>query len=78
MPKTTTTKLVGQRVKVTSYGGCTNDDLYVGREGLVTFSVTRNGREVYLVLLDEDPSPSLKALLGGLPCYDNELEVINA
>jgi hypothetical protein len=71
-----TTNLVGQRVKVLNYGG-SDDGLYTGREGLVSFSVTRGTREVYMVLLDEDPSPKLAEWLGGLPCYDYELEVIN-
>jgi len=66
---------VGQRVKVTSYGG-SSDDLYTGLEGLVTFSVERRGSTVFLVLLDEDPSPVMQAMLGGLPCYAHELEVI--
>jgi hypothetical protein len=72
-----TTELVGQRVKVLSYGGRT-DDRYVGLTGLVSFSVTRRSGEIYMVLLDEDPSPAMGELFGGLPCYDYELEVIDA
>lgn len=77
MTQKTTTDLVGKRVKVTQYGGSTTDR-YVGLTGLVTFSVTRRSGEIYMVLLDKDPSPAMAEVFGGLPCYDYELEVLHA
>lgn len=77
MTQKTTEVHDGDRVKVTSYGGST-DELYVGLEGVVSFSVERRRGQVYIVLLDKDPSPAMQAMLGGLPCYAHELEVINA
>lgn len=79
MPKTTTTELVGQRVKVIRYAESSSfNDRYVGLTGLVVSSRRVRDKEVYLVLLDNDPDKAMEAMLGGLPCYDWELEVINA
>lgn len=72
---TTTSSLVGERVRVKSYN---NDHTtkYQALEGLVVDSKEVRGRNVYLVLLDKDPTPHLQAMLGGLPCYDFELQVL--
>jgi len=68
-----TTVAVGDRVKVKEYPG-DNDNYYVGLEGLVVNIDQRGGRWVVLVLLDNDPSPRMQMFLGGLPCYEHELE----
>lgn len=68
-----TTVAVGDRVRVKEYGG-SQDQLYVGLEGLITSIDNRSGRWVIIVLLDNDPSPYLQSILGGLPCYEYELE----
>lgn len=67
----------GDRVKVVSYGK-SKDELYIGLEGVVSFTRRVRDNEVYLVLLDDDPSPTMQAMLGGLPCYAWELEVLDA
>lgn len=71
---TTTTKvLTGDRVKVTQYEGKT-DSKYANLDGLIVAVKQVRNIPVYLVLLDDDPSPRLASMLGGLPCYDYELE----
>lgn len=72
----TSHKLVGERVKVLSYGGATEANHYIGLEGLVLSSRGTSRGEVFIVLLDKDPNPQMEAWLGGLPCYENELEVL--
>lgn len=69
-----TTVQVGDRVRVKEYAGHQKDDWYVGLEGLITGIDKRQDRWVIIVLLDNDPSPKLEMMLGGLPCYEYELE----
>lgn len=69
-----TTVQVGDRVRVKEYAGNQKDDWYVGLEGLITAIDQRANRWVIIVLLDNDPSPRMQAFLGGLPCYEYELE----
>lgn len=72
---TTSTITVGDRVRVIEYNKSLKNK-YVGLEGLVVDVSLRHDNAVILVLLDDDPAPSLGAMLGGLPCHLNELEKI--
>jgi hypothetical protein len=62
-------------VRVISYNN-SHITKYQNLEGLIVDSKLVRNRPVFLVLLDTDPTPHLQAMLGGLPCYDFELEVI--
>jgi hypothetical protein len=68
-----TTVQVGDRVRVKEYAG-SSDPLYIGLEGLITGIDQRKDRWVIIVLLDNDPNPVMQMMLGGLPCYEYELE----
>lgn len=67
-----TTVAIGDRVQVREYDAATEGP-YVGLQGLIVHIDQRGGRWVIIVLLDNDPFPSMQAMLGGLPCYEHEL-----
>jgi hypothetical protein len=69
-----TTVQIGDRVRVKEYAGDSRPGGYVGLEGLITGMDQRHNLWVIIVLLDNDPSPFMQDLLGGLPCFEYELE----
>lgn len=75
MNETTTSIQLGERVRVKSYG-IVGGEKYNGLEGLLVAHLQRSQGLIHLVLLDNDPEPGFAAMMGGLPCFANELEVI--
>jgi len=66
----------GLRVRVKTYCGGT-DNKYAGLSGEVKELYFRHNVLYVLVKLDDDPTPYLEKMLGGLPCLADEVEVID-